>query len=161
MIIANEKVVSIHYTLKNAADEVLDSSEGHDTLTYIHGIGNIIPGLEKALAGKSAGDKLAAVIPPEQAYGVRNEDMVQEVSMSNFQDPDQVQLGVQFQVHTPKEQVFMATITKIVGDVVTIDMNHPLADETLYFDIQVMDIRDATAEEKAHGHVHAPGAHAH
>lgn len=160
MIVADEKVISIHYTLKNADGEILDSSAGHDPLVYLHGAGNIIPGLEASLVGKAAGATVAAVIPPEEAYGVRSETLVQTVSLSMFQDPDQVKLGVQFQVQT-QDSIRLATVTKIVGEDVTIDMNHPLADETLYFDVEIIDVREPAEEELAHGHVHTHGGHEH
>ncbi len=160
MLISNEKVVAIHYTLTNDQGQVLDSSEGRDPLAYIHGAGSIIPGLERALEGKDVGDTLAVVIPPEEGYGRRNEELVQTIAMSNFEDPSQVKLGVRFQVQTP-EAAYLATVTQIVGDQVTIDMNHPLADETLHFDVNVVEVREATEEELEHGHVHAPGEHAH
>ncbi len=160
MQIADEKVVSIHYTLTDDDGQVLDSSAGREPLTYMHGAGNIIPGLENALLGKAVGDKVATVLSPEEGYGTRNESLVQTISRSQFQDPSQVQLGVQLRVQT-YDAVRIATVTKIVGDTVTLDMNHPLADTTLHFDVEVMAVRDATAEERAHGHVHAPGGHGH
>lgn len=158
MNIADESVVSIHYTLTDDEGQILDSSAGREPLTYMHGTGNIIPGLESALSGKTVGDKVVAVIPPEEGYGTRNESLVQTVSLSNFEDPNQVQPGVQFQVQT-SNGVYIATVTQIVGDNVTIDMNHPLADATLHFDVEVMGVREATAEEKEHGHVHGQGHH--
>jgi FKBP-type peptidyl-prolyl cis-trans isomerase SlyD len=160
MIVADEKVISIHYTLKNAAGDILDSSSGKDPLVYMPGVGNLIPGLERALLGKTVGDAMPVVVLPEDGYGVRSENLVQTVSMSMFQDPDQVKLGIQFQAQT-HDSVRLATVTKIVGENVTIDMNHPLADETLYFDVEIVAIRDATEEERSHGHVHAHGGHAH
>ena len=160
MNITDGKVVHIHYTLKDDAGQVLDSSEGHEPLAYLHGAGNIIPGLENALAGKTQGDKLAVAVAPKDGYGVRSEDLVQTVSRSAFPDNAQVQLGVQFHVQTPAG-VRLATVTKIVGDQITLDMNHPLADVTLHFDVEVMDVQTASEEELAHGHVHAHGGHAH
>ena len=160
MKITNGSVVSMHYTLTDDDGQVLDSSDGREPLDYMQGVGNIIPGLEKAMEGKVVGDKITAVIPPEEGYGVRSENLVQTISLSkNFEDASEVQLGVQFQVQT-QNAVRIATVTKLVGDKVTIDMNHPLADITLHFDVEVMAIREATEEEKAHGHVHAHG-HSH
>jgi len=159
MKIGNGSVVSMHYTLTDDDGQVLDSSAGREPLVYMQGVGNIIPGLEKEMEGKVVGDKFTAVIPPAEGYGVRNEVLVQTVSMSNFQDPKQVQLGVQFQVQM-QNAVRIATVTQIVDDKVTVDMNHPLADKTLHFDVEVVEIREATEEEKAHGHVHTPG-HSH
>lgn len=159
MEIGNGSVVSMHYTLTDDDGNVLDSSAGREPLDYMQGVGNIIPGLEKQMEGKAIGDKFTAVITPEEGYGVRNDNLVQAIPMSNFQDAGQVQLGVQFQVQT-QQGVRIATVTKIVDDSVTLDMNHPLADKTLHFDVEVMAIREATAEEKEHGHVHTPG-HSH
>jgi FKBP-type peptidyl-prolyl cis-trans isomerase SlyD len=160
MNIANGSVVSMHYTLTDDDGQVLDSSAGRKPLDYMQGVGNIIPGLEKEMEGKAVGDKFTAVIPPAEGYGIRNENLVQTISLSkNFEDASQVQLGVQFQVQM-QDAVRIATVTKIVGDSVTLDMNHPLADQTLHFDVEVMAIREATEEEKAHGHVHRHG-HSH
>jgi FKBP-type peptidyl-prolyl cis-trans isomerase SlyD len=160
MKISNEKVVSIHYTLKNDDGIVLDSSKNAQPLTYLHGKGNIIPGLEEALLDNETGSQLKVVIPPANAYGVRNEKLVQEVPLERFQDPDKIKEGVQIQIKTDQGEN-LATITKISGNQVTLDMNHPLADETLHFDVEVVEIREATAEEIAHGHVHGPGGHHH
>jgi FKBP-type peptidyl-prolyl cis-trans isomerase SlyD len=160
MNISDGKVVHVHYTLKDDAGQVLDSSAGQEPLAYLHGAGNIIPGLENALEGKAVGDKLAVAVAPKDGYGVRNEALVQTVSRSAFPDHAQVQLGVQFHVQT-SAGVRLATVTKIVDDQVTLDMNHPLADVTLHFDVEVMGVQEATAEELAHGHVHAHGGHAH
>jgi FKBP-type peptidyl-prolyl cis-trans isomerase SlyD len=160
MKISKEKVVSIHYTLKDKTGEVLDSSDGQPPLEYIQGLGNIIPGLEKALDGKQVGDKLNAVIPPEDAYGVRKESFVKTIPLSEFENQGDVKVGSQFRVETSQE-THIATVTNIENENVTIDLNHPLADETLHFDIEVMDIREATQEELSHGHVHGAGGHAH
>ena len=156
MNISDNKVVSFHYTLKNDDGEIIDSSSGHDPLAYIHGQGNIIPGLENALGNKAVGDKLAVVVPPEEGYGLRDADLMQAVALANFQDPSQVAVGVQFQAQVG-DHVHIATVTKVDGDVVTIDMNHPLADMVLHFDVEVMGVRDATSEELEHGHVHHDG----
>jgi FKBP-type peptidyl-prolyl cis-trans isomerase SlyD len=160
MQITEGKVVHIHYTLKDDAGEVLDSSAGQEPLAYLHGAGNIIPGLESELEGKTVGDKLTVAVAPKDGYGVRNEALVQEVSRSVFPDDVDVQLGMQFHAQT-SAGVRLATVTKIVGDQVTLDLNHPLADVTLHFDVEVMDVKTATEEELAHGHVHAHGDHAH
>lgn len=160
MQIIDGKVVHIHYTLKDDAGQVLDSSVGQEPLAYLHGTGNIIPGLENALEGKTVGDKLTVAVAPEDGYGVRNENLIQAVSRSVFPPSAQIQLGEQFQVQT-SAGVRLATVTKIVGDQITLDMNHPLADVTLHFDVEVMDVQTATEEELAHGHVHAHGGHAH
>lgn len=160
MNIEKDKAVSIDYTLTNDKGEVLDSSSGREPLAYLHGNGGLIPGLEKELEGKAKGDKLKAVISPDQAYGVRSDELVQEVPLENFQDKNEVQVGAQFQVQNG-EQVHIATVTALSETSATIDMNHPLADETLHFDVEVMDVREATKEELEHGHIHGAGGHHH
>ena len=160
MKIAKGKVVSMHYALTDSTGEVLDSSKGQAPLDYLHGYGNIIAGLEKALEDKEAGEKLKAVIPPEDGYGIRDEAQVKNLPLSSFQSPDEVEVGAQFQAET-SEGPRLATVTKIDDKNVTVDLNHPLADQTLNFDIDVVDVRDATEEELSHGHVHGPGGHGH
>jgi FKBP-type peptidyl-prolyl cis-trans isomerase SlyD len=158
MQIARDAVVMIHYTLKNDAGEVLDSSSGHDPLAYLQGHGSIIPGLEAALEGKVAGDKVQATIAPENAYGVKEPGLVQQVPRRAFQG--EVRAGMQFTAQTeagPRTVV----VTRVQGDMVTVDGNHPLAGETLHFDVEVTEVRAATEEELAHGHVHGAGGHHH
>jgi len=160
MNISKGKVVNIHYALNDTAGEVLESSEGQAPLKYLHGHGNIIAGLEKALDGKVAGDKLKAVIPPEDGYGIRDETLVKELPLSSFQGPDEVAVGAQFQAET-SQGPRLATVTKMDDENVTVDLNHPLADQTLSFDIDVVDVREATEEELSHGHAHGPEGHDH
>jgi len=160
MKISKGKVVSIHYALTDPTGEVLDSSEGQAPLDYLHGYGNIIAGLEKALEDKEAGGKLKAVIPPEDGYGIREESLVKILPLASFQSPDEVAVGAQFQAET-SEGPRLATVTKLDHKNVTVDLNHPLADQTLNFDIDVVAVREATEEELAHGHVHGPEGHGH
>lgn len=162
MTVTENKVVMIHYTLKDNSGETLDSSEGKDPMAYIQGIGNIIVGLEEALAGKSAGDKVKTTIEPEKAYGVRNEENVHIVPLSSFQADGDEKLveGMQVRVET-NEGASIADVAKIDGEDVTLDMNHPLAGETLHFDVEIVDVREATKEELEHGHAHGPGGHHH
>lgn len=158
MQIARDAVVMIHYTLKNDAGEVLDSSAGHDPLAYLQGHGSIIPGLEAALEGKVAGDKVQATVAPENAYGLKEPGLVQQVPRRAFQG--EVRKGMQFTAQTeggPRTVV----VTRVQGDMVTVDGNHPLAGETLHFDVEVTEVRVATEEELAHGHVHGAGGHHH
>ena len=150
----------MHYTLKDEKGVTLDTSDGRDPLAYIQGIGNIIPGLEKEMEGKQVGDKLQAVIAPEEAYGVRQENLMQKVPKSGFQGDEELTLGMQVQVGT-QNGTAIATVAAIEGEDVTLDLNHPLADVTLHFDVEVMEIREATKEELDHGHVHGPGGHHH
>ncbi len=159
MQISENKVVSIHYTLKNDAGEVLDSSIGQQPLSYLHGRKNIISGLENALTGKSVGDKFQVDIPPEEAYGERNDALFQVLPREVFQGVENIEVGMQFYSETP-EGVQMITVTKVDGDEITVDANHPLAGQTLHFEVEVIDIRDATPEELEHGHVH-DGHHHH
>lgn len=160
MQIENQKVVSIHYTLTNEAGQVLDSSENQEPLAYIHGHGNIIPGLENALAGLSKGEKLKVTVAPADGYGERDDSMVQAVPRSAFQGVDDISPGMQFQAQSP-EGIQLVTVVSVEGDEVTLDGNHPMAGITLIFDVEITDVRDATAEELDHGHVHGPGGHHH
>ncbi len=159
MHIADQTVVSIQYTLKNGSGEILDQADKEHPLQYLHGAGNLIPGVEKALLGSEEGATMEVVIPPEEAYGGRDEGLVIEVPRSELPEGE-IQVGMQFQVQHG-EGVGIVTVTGLEGDSVTLDGNHPLAGETLHFDLQVLGVRAATAEELEHGHVHGPGGHAH
>ncbi len=157
MHIIDNTAVSIHYTLTNSSGETLDSSVGSEPLVYLHGAGNIISGLEDALAGKSAGDKFNVTLAPEDAYGEKRAEMIQVVSKSMFGDMP-VEEGMQFHAevsHGPG----IITVVHIDGDKVTIDGNHPLAGEALTFDVEVMEVREASSDEIAHGHIHGEGCH--
>lgn len=160
MKIEDNKVVQMHYHLKDEKGTVLDSSQGKEPLSYIHGAGNIIIGLEKQLSGKAAGDKLNAVVAPAEGYGERDDSLVQVVPKSGFQGDEELQVGMQVQVGT-QEGNAIATVAKIEGEDVTLDVNHPLAGVTLTFDVEVVEVREATQEELDHGHVHGPGGHEH
>lgn len=156
MHITKHKVVGIHYTLRDDNGNVLDSSEGQEPLYYLHGEGNLIPGMERGLEGRSTGDKFDLNVSPEEGYGERDPDMIQDVPLSAF-GGQEVKVGMQF--HANHGQV--VTVAKVGLDSVTIDANHPLAGQPLHFKVEVVDVRDATAEEVAHGHVHGPGGHHH
>lgn len=162
MQISKNKVVAMNYILKDEKGQVIDSSEGREPLAFIQGTGQIIPGLEKEMEGKKKGDKIQAVIAPENAYGLYLPEMVQEVPLSGFQgeENEKLQEGMQVRVETNNGPA-IAMVSKIENDTVTLDLNHPLADTTLHFDVEVMDVRDATEEELSHGHVHGPGGHQH
>lgn len=151
------KVIAIHYELKNAGGEVLDSSEGGEPLEYLHGAENIVPGLEKQLGGKAVGDKLQVVVAPEDGYGERDDRGVFEVPKSEFPDDAEIEVGMQIAIQDDSGHVFPVMITAVGDDKVTLDVNHPLAGEELHFDVSVESVRDATDEEKQHGHVHGPG----
>ena len=159
MQITDKLAVSIHYTLTNGAGEQLDSSRGEEPMVYLHGFGQIIPGLEDALAGKVVGDKFNVIIAPADAYGERRDDMLQVVPLSMFNDMEvegKVEVGMQFHADA-SHGVSVVTVSKIDGDEVTIDGNHPLAGEALTFDVEVMDIRPATEDELTHKHIHGEG----
>jgi len=156
MTITKNKVASIHYTLKNTKGEVIDSSVGHAPLTYLHGAGNLIPGMEEGLEGKIIGNKFELNIEPEKGYGERHPNLIQKVPRTNF--PSQgIEVGMQFQTNNGS----VVTVTHVALDAITVDGNHPLAGEKLHFAVEVMDVRNATAEEISHGHVHGPGGHHH
>ena len=157
--IANNSVASFHYTLTNAEGEVLDKSEGQP-LVYLHGAGNIIPGLEEALVGKAVGDKFTVTIPAAKAYGEYNPEMVQSVPAKMFQGVDSIQAGMQFQAQT-EDGVQIVTVKAVEGDEVIVDANFPLAGQDLTFDVEVVEIREASQEELDHGHVHGVGGHHH
>jgi FKBP-type peptidyl-prolyl cis-trans isomerase SlyD len=160
MEIADRRVASFNYTLTNDAGEVLDSSEGREPLAYLHGKGNIVPGLEKVMAGKKAGDKFKVDVAPEEGYGVHNPALVQVVPRDAFRGIDKLEPGMQFRAESDHGPM-MVVITKVAGDQVTVDGNHPLAGATLHFDIEVTEVRDASVEEVLHGHVHGAGGHHH
>ena len=147
-------VVSIHYRLTDESGEELDSSAGQDPLSYLHGTDSLIPGLETALTGQAAGDKLQVTVQPADAYGDVNPELVQTVPISAFDTPENVKAGVQFQAQGPDGQVQLITVQEVTDDGVTINANHPLAGQVLHFDVTIEAVREASAEEIDHGHVH-------
>ena len=160
MKVVYNKLVQMHYKLTDDNNTILDSSEGREPLSFIQGIGNIIIGLEKQLNGKEAGDKLNAVVNPAEGYGERDDKLEQIVPKSGFQGDEEMKVGMQVQIGTEQGNA-IASVTKIEGENVTLDMNHPLAGVTLHFDVEVVSVREATKEELEHGHVHGPGGHHH
>jgi FKBP-type peptidyl-prolyl cis-trans isomerase SlyD len=158
--ITADRVVTIHYTLKDDSGTVLDSSSGGEPLAYIQGHGNLVAGLEKALEGKTDGSTLAVVVPAADGYGTRDEALVQRVPKRSLQGAGEIKKGMQFQART-EDGMRVFTVMAIVGDMVTLDGNHPLADQTLHFDVEVVGVREATREELDHGHVHGAGGHHH
>ena len=158
--ITADKVVLIHYTLKDDAGAVLDSSAGGEPLAYIQGHGNLVPGLEKALEGKQDGSTVAVTVTPAEGYGIRDAALVQRTPKRTLQGSGEIRKGMQFQGRT-NDGMRLFTVTAVVGDMVTLDGNHPLADQNLHFDVEVVSVRVATAEELEHGHVHGAGGHHH
>ncbi|OBS08045.1 FKBP-type peptidyl-prolyl cis-trans isomerase [Acidihalobacter prosperus] len=161
MQISNNTVVTIDYTLTDDAGEVIDSSRGGEPMAYLHGARNIIPGLEAALEGKSAGDVINVHVEPDDAYGPHHEGLIQAIDRSMFEGVDTLEVGMEFHAQANDGSMQVVRIVSVDGDDVTIDANHPLAGMPLNFDVTVVDVRDATEEELSHGHVHGPGGHAH
>jgi FKBP-type peptidyl-prolyl cis-trans isomerase SlyD len=155
MNITKNRVVSINYTLTDDHNNIIDSTSGSEPLDYLHGFENIIPGLERALEGKNQGDQFSVTIPAADAYGERDDKLIIDVPLDRFQGVDSVKKGMQFHAQT-SGGFRMVTVTKVAGENVTIDGNHPLAGLDLTFDVTVNAIREANAEELAHGHVHSP-----
>ena len=154
MNITKNKVAAIHYTLRDSNGTVLDSSQGRDPLYYLHGANNLIPGMEEGLEGRTKGEHLQLDVAPEKGYGKRDPALIEEVPRKAFGGQN-IEVGMQFEANDGQ----VITVTKVSPETVTVDANHPLADQNLYFDVEVLDVRDATADELAHGHVHGPGGH--
>jgi len=160
MNIAANTVVSIDYTLRNDAGDILDQSSPEAPLSYLHGHNNVISGLEHALLGKAKADRLEASIAPAEAYGEYDAALVQAVPRAMFQGVGDIDVGMQFQTQMDGG-VQVVTVKEVNDDTVTIDGNHALAGQTLHFDVTVKGVREASQEELDHGHVHGPGGHHH
>jgi FKBP-type peptidyl-prolyl cis-trans isomerase SlyD len=154
LLIGDKLVVTIHYTLTDNTGDTLDSSEGAEPLAYLHGAGNLIPGLEKALVGKTAGATLQATIAPEEAYGEIHPELIETVPREAFEGVDKIEPGMAFEAQGSDGQARRIVVREVADDGIIIDGNHPLAGVELNFDVQVVDVREATEEEIAHGHVH-------
>ena len=153
LMIGKNAVVSINYTLTNDAGEVMDTSEGREPLTYLHGANNLIPGLEKEMEGQTSGQSFKVTIPPAEAYGESNPELIQTLSKDMFKGVDKVEPGMGFTAQGPQGEQHIV-VTAVDGDQVTIDANHPMAGKTLHFAVEIVSVRDASAEEVEHGHVH-------
>ena len=160
MQISPNTVVAFHYTLTDDAGEVIDTSDGREPLTYLHGAGHIVPGLEKQMEGRAAGDKFVADVIPEEGYRAHHPELMQEVPRDAFPGVPDIQPGMQFQGRGPQGEISV-TVTRVEGDKIFIDGNHPLAGKALHFAIEVTAVREASADELAHGHVHGAGGHHH
>lgn len=154
LLIQNNSVVSMHYKLTDNDGTVIDSSENAKPLTYLHGAGNIIPGLEKALVGKGEGDSLEVKVEPAEGYGEVNLDLIKIIEKKAFEGVESVEVGMAFEAKAPDGTTQNIIVTKVDGDDITIDTNHPLAGVVLNFDIQIVSVRDSTEEERTHGHAH-------
>ncbi len=160
MIVEKDKAVSFHYTLKNAEGEQMETSREKDPMSYLHGANNIIAGLEKAMEGHAVNDEFSVTVEPEEAYGVRNEDNVQRVPLKRLKSIGKISVGQVLNLQTNQGQV-QVTVLKVGRFNVDVDGNHPLAGKQLTFDVEIMDIREASEEELEHRHVHGPGGHQH
>jgi len=160
MQIAKNTVARFEYTLTDDKGTVIDTSEGQEPLAYVHGKGNIIPGLEEEMEGKTAGDAFKVSIPAAKGYGERDENMVHDIPRTELPPDVQVEVGMQFQAES-EHGTHLLTVVGVAEDTVKMDANHPLAGVTLNFDVKIVEVREATAEELQHGHVHGPGGHDH
>lgn len=154
LLIGDNVVATFHYKLTNNAGDVLDSSEGRDPLSYLHGAGNIIPGLEKELKGKTAGAPMQVSVSPEEGYGVVQEALIEVVPREAFQGVESIEPGMAFEAAGNDGHARRIVVTKVEGEEITVDGNHPLAGVELTFDVEIVEVRDATEEEISHGHVH-------
>ena len=161
MRISEQKVVTMNYEVVDDQGQLIDRSEEGGPLAYIHGNGQLIPGLETALEGRGKGDKVAVDVPPEQGYGERDEEGVQTVARNQFDDSVEIEVGMQFEAQDDDEGHQIVTVVAVDGENITLDTNHPLAGKNLCFEVEILDVRDASAEELSHGHVHGPGGHDH
>ncbi len=160
MQIGKNKVVGIDYKLTDGSGNLIDSSEHHGPLYYIQGTGSLIPGLEAALEGKNPGENLVVTIAAKDGYGEKNDSLCQQVPRAQFESAEGLEVGMQFEVETEQGEL-VVTVTKIEGDTITVDGNHPLAGMDLHFDVTVKEVREPSAEELAHGHVHGEHGHHH
>ena len=160
MQIAQNSVVTLHYTLKDNDGNIIDKSDDGSFL-YLHGAMNIIPGLENALAGKTAGEELSVSVAPAEGYGEKDPGRVQEVPKEMFESSEEIKVGVQFHAQGPDGNAVVVTVTEVRDDVVVVDGNHALAGVDLNFDVKIVDVREASEEEISHGHVHGEHGHHH
>jgi FKBP-type peptidyl-prolyl cis-trans isomerase SlyD len=160
-MIKNGTVVSMTYRLTNTAGEELDRADKGEPFSYLHGSGQIVPGLEAALTGMLVGSKKQVTVNPMDAYGELDERLRTTVGKSNFPPDQEIEIGMQFAADVGDDERILFTVTGVEADEVHIDGNHPLAGETLHFDVEVLEIREATKEEVEHGHAHGQGGHHH
>jgi FKBP-type peptidyl-prolyl cis-trans isomerase SlyD len=158
--ISKESVVTFHYTLRDEAGEQLETSRDGDPTAYLHGANNIITGLESALEGRSAGDVFTVTVQAEDAYGPRDPQRQQRVPVKHLVFKGKLRPGMVVQLNT-SEGMRPVTVVKAGRHSADIDTNHPLAGQALTFDIEILEVREASAEERAHGHAHGPGGHQH
>jgi FKBP-type peptidyl-prolyl cis-trans isomerase SlyD len=160
MSITQNQVVSIHYTLKDEAGEIIDRSPPGEPLAYLHGHGHLVPGLERELAGRQIGDRLEVTVAPADGYGEYDQQLVQHVPRRALKGIGNLKVGMRLSA-SGSHGTRAVTVTGIAGDLVTLDGNHPLAGKKLHFVVEVAGVRAATEAELSHGHVHGPGGHHH
>lgn len=160
MKIEKDRVVTFHYHLSRVSGEEIEGSDSNAPMAYMHGHGNIIAGLERALEGRSEGEHLSVKLPPEQAYGEHKTDAKQRIPIKHVLDKGRLRVGQVVSVNTDQGQRHVQ-ILKVGKFNVDVDTNHPLAGIELQFDIDIKEVREATEEELAHGHAHGPGGHQH
>ncbi len=156
-----DAVVSIHFKLSLQGGEVVDGSEGGDPWEYLHGHGNIVPGLESQVAGRKIGDQFKVEVAPGEGYGDHDPSQLIQAPRSSFPEDVELEPGMQFETEDEDGGTAMATISAVGDEEITLDLNHPLAGQTLLFEIEIAGIRTATAEELEHGHAHGPEGHQH
>jgi len=157
---AKDRVVTFHYTIRDSDNDILESTRDGSAVAALHGRGNVLPGIEAALEGLRAGDTITVTLLPENAYGERREDWTQRVSKKYLPKQPKLQPGMAVRLNTEQGQRSV-TVSKVGNKVVDVDLNHPFAGKTLTFELELQDVREAAAEELAHGHVHGPGGHHH
>lgn len=161
-LVGNDTIVSFHYTLKGKDGKVLDSSSGGEPLAYLHGHGQIVPGLERVMTGKSpTGAAFEVVVSPEEGYGIKREELIITVPREQWSLPETVGVNEVVELQSDQGQRLPARIIEMKSDEIILDANHPLAGESLHFEITLVSVRPATKDELAHGHAHGPGGHNH
>lgn len=160
MTIEDKRVVTMHYKLTDDSGQLLDESQDNPLL-YIHGTNSLIPGLEKQLEGKTIGDKITTSVPPEEGYGPVMPQLIQNLPKDTFQGVENIEVGMEFEASNENDEKMIVRVEAIDGEEITINGNHPLAGKTLNFDVDIVDVREASEEELGHGHVHGEGGHQH
>jgi FKBP-type peptidyl-prolyl cis-trans isomerase SlyD len=161
MSVEMKKVITFNFTVKDKEGLVLDSSENKEPLSYLSGTNSILPKLEETLSGMIIGSKKNVKIAANDAYGEYKEEAVQTVKKEQFPQEAQLVVGARYVANSPDGAQMPFVITDVKEDDITVDFNHPLAGKDLEFDVELVDVRDATPEEMQHGHVHGPGGHNH
>lgn len=160
-MITRGKVVALAYRLTDGGGQVLDKAETGAPFSYLHGVGQIVPGLESALEGLKQGDKKKVTVDPKDGYGEHNPNLKVLVPRSEFPKDANIKKGMQFVGRSEDGHEVVYTVEAVEGEQIKLDGNHPLAGQTLHFEVEVVSVRDATEEEMSHGHAHGPDGHHH